>query len=51
MEIGLLRFVNLGRGRTRFSIEVMYLREECDFVFIVRTYVNHVRNICQYRIG
>ena len=30
----LLRFVSLRRDRPRFSVEVTYLREDHDFVFI-----------------
>ena len=35
LEIGFLRFVSLECGRPRFSVEVVYLREDCDFVFIL----------------
>ena len=35
LEIGLLRFVSLECGRPRFFVEVVYLREDRDFVFIL----------------
>ena len=35
LEVGYLRSVSLGCGRPRFSIEVAYLREDHDFVFIL----------------
>ena len=35
LEVGFLRFVSLECDRPRFSIEVVYLREDRDFVFIL----------------
>ena len=35
LEVGYLRFVSLGFGRPKFSVEVAYLREDRDFVFIL----------------
>ena len=35
LEIGLLRFVRLGCGRPKFVVEVAYLREDHDFMFIL----------------
>ena len=30
-----LEVLSLGCGRPRFSVEVAYLREDCDFVFLL----------------
>ena len=35
LEIGFLRFVSLECGRPRYYVEVVYLREDHDFLFIL----------------